>query len=93
MTKLDKVIAALGDCTSGECRGNCPYDGDGYCKDRLMRDAIAELEKLERRLKVALAERDAAWAKIARMTGERWDVPPLPTNGEESVPEFPREGM
>ena len=114
MGKLDKVIAALESCTSGMCRGNCPYDGDGYCKDRLMRDALSFLKVQDKALKsmykrqsVTLIERDTIREKliqtreevmdlrkdIARMTGERWDVPPFPTNGEETVPEFPREGM
>lgn len=46
MEKLDKVIAALDGCTSGMCRDGCPYDGDGYCKDRLMRDALEVLRTL-----------------------------------------------
>ena len=75
MAKLEKVIAGLKTCVvhnPKSCFG-CPYDGETYCVDVLMTDAIAVIKR--------------------QSTGERWDVPPLLTNGEEPVPEFPREGM
>lgn len=46
---------------------------------------------LKRKLKVALVERNNAWEKIARITGERYDKW-LSETGED-VSEFPKEGM
>lgn len=45
MEKLDTVVTGLGACIMGLCQ-SCPYDGDGYCKDRLMRDALGVIKAL-----------------------------------------------
>lgn len=74
MEKLDKVIAGL-ECHYSEtvdyCKGVCPYYGEHSCVEALLQDALRVLPKVKKRLDAARAERDAARAKLARITGER----------------------
>jgi hypothetical protein len=53
MEKLVDVLRSLDKCAGGKggCDG-CPYDGDGSCKDRLMRDAFGWLLHLENDRKI-----------------------------------------
>lgn len=61
--------------------------------------AIAEeqVAAAKKATKVARAERNAAWEKLARITGEREKVwleeKPMTNDYGEYPPEFPREGM
>ena len=67
----DKVVAGLERCTGGKGCDGCPYDGDGYCQDRLMKDALELVYLRERQARVIRRQRDQVWEKLARITGER----------------------
>lgn len=45
--KRDEVVRALEGCTGGKGCDGCPYDGDGHCQDRLMKDALDLLKQTE----------------------------------------------
>ena len=63
MTDYDEIAKYLRRCMytdpgSGNCDG-CPvYGGDLYCKERLKGNAADAIENLQKRLKIAEAERD-----------------------------------
>lgn len=71
-------------------------DAVGYLKrmDDLRKDIwdrTNENHRLKRNLRLTRAQLNAAWDKIARITGERYDK--WLSESGESVPEFPKEGM
>ena len=74
MEKLDKVIRSLDGCAGGKGCDNCPYDGDGNCKDRLMMDALTVIRSLEKKYATAVEMAATATelaAKYRRTDGEQ----------------------
>ena len=107
MKDLDVVIAGLTGCIVGNCsnceyggdgchRGELMKESladlkrlDDLRKD--MWDLANKNHNLVRKVRLLRLQRDQAWEKIARITGER-EAAWLSESGEP-VPEFPKEGM
>lgn len=85
MEKLAVVIESLNGCVLGSGCDKCPYDGDGYCKDRLMRDALEVLLELKgccegqakmildltKKVRAARAERNVLIREVEGLEQER----------------------
>jgi hypothetical protein len=67
MKTPDEIKKGLDVCATldGDCE-NCPYDGlKIFCSDRLRKDALAYIQRLEQELAAVKRERDAAVRDMA----------------------------